>query len=113
MSQVRTHTIATLSRNSLARTNIVLGTLAAIAAIAPSANADFVIKRWTSDTNYELSMTHLPDFDQLRTGLGACGTGTSGANFCMPTSSPTSPSTATAALRPATTIGCRPSTLPP
>lgn len=86
MSQVRTHTIATLSRNSLARTNIVLGTLAAIAAIAPSANADFVIKRWTSDTNYELSMSHLPDFDQLRTGLGACGTDPAGANFCMPTS---------------------------
>jgi hypothetical protein len=89
MSQVRTHTIATLSRNSLARKSSALGTLtamAAIIAIAPSANADFVTKRWTSDTNYELSMSHLPDFDQLRTGLGACGTGTSGANFCMPTS---------------------------
>ena len=89
MSQVRTHTIATLSRNSLARKSSALGTLtamAAIIAIAPSANADFVIKRWTSDTNYELSMSHLPDFDQLRTGLGACGTGVAGANFCMPTS---------------------------
>ena len=89
MSQVRTHTIATLSRNSLARKSSALGTLtamAAIIAIAPSANADFVIKRWTSDTNYELSMTHLPDFDQLRTGLGACGTDPAGANFCMPTS---------------------------
>jgi hypothetical protein len=60
--------------------------VAAAATFAPAAQADFTTRRWTSDTNFELVISHMPDFDQQRTGLGACGTGADGANFCVPTS---------------------------
>ena len=60
--------------------------VAAAATFAPAAQADFTTRRWTSDTNFELVISHMPDFDQQRSGLGACGSGTPGANFCVPTS---------------------------
>ena len=60
--------------------------VAAAATFTPAAQADFTTRRWTSDTNFELVISHMPDFDQQRTGLGACGTGADGANFCVPTS---------------------------
>ncbi|MEY3021099.1 MAG: hypothetical protein RIS86_295, partial [Planctomycetota bacterium] len=55
------------------------------ATLASTLSADFTTRRWTSGTNYELSISHMPDLDQRRTGLDADSEGVPGAMYCVPT----------------------------
>jgi hypothetical protein len=52
----------------------------AAATVASTLSADFTTRRWGSDTNYELRISHMTDFDQNRGGLPG-----GGANYCYPT----------------------------
>jgi len=62
--------------------------VAALAAstIASTLSADFTTRRWTSDTSYELAISHMPDLDQRRDGLAADSDGDAGGMYCAPTS---------------------------
>lgn len=69
----------------LAVSNIVaLGTL--VAAVGSVASGDFTTARYTSGTSYELEISHMPDFDQVRTGLPDDSGGDPGGQYCVPSS---------------------------
>jgi hypothetical protein len=51
-----------------------------------TASADFTTRHWGSDTNYELRISHMPDFDQRRIGLPEGSGGSPGGMYCAPTS---------------------------
>lgn len=56
-------------------------------AVSGVAFGDFTTTRYTSGTSYELAISHVVDFDQVRTLLPADSTtGIPGANYCVPTS---------------------------
>jgi hypothetical protein len=65
------------------RTASISATLAA-ATLCSTISADFVTRRYSSGSSYELEMSHMTDLDQRRTGLGADG-GIPGKNYCVPT----------------------------
>lgn len=66
--------------------NRIALTAALVAATAASTlSADFTTRRWTSGTNYELSISHMPDLDQRRSGLDAHSTAGAGGMYCVPT----------------------------
>lgn len=66
------------------RTALTAATVAAT--LASTLSADFTTRRWTSGTNYELSISHMPDLDQRRSGLDRDSDGTPGGMYCVPTS---------------------------
>ncbi len=72
----------TSTRRTSAITSPATALVAALAAstIASTLSADFTTRRWTSETNYKLAISHMTDFDQNRSGLAG-----GGANHCYPT----------------------------
>ena len=68
------------------RMSVTSGLLAG--SVSGVAFGDFTTTRYTSGTSYELAISHVVDFDQVRTLLPADSTtGIPGANYCVPTSS--------------------------
>lgn len=63
---------------NVAITTVLATTLAST--FISTASADFTTRRWTSETNYALTISHMTDFDQNRSGLPG-----GGANYCYPT----------------------------
>ena len=62
-------------------------TLAFVAAtLAGTAAADVVTSQYTSSSNYEFEIEHMPDFDQVRDTLAVDGSGDPGGMYCVPTS---------------------------
>lgn len=60
---------------------LVFSSIGLASVIASGVSADFVTARWTSSTNYELSISHMTDFDQVRDDLPGRG-----VYYCVPTS---------------------------
>lgn len=58
----------------------------AAATVASTLSADFTTRRWTSETNYALTISHMTDFDQRRIGLPEASGGSPGGMYCAPTS---------------------------
>lgn len=55
------------------------------ATLCSTISADFVTRRYSSGSSYELVMSHMTDLDQQRNGLGLSDSGTPGGNYCVPT----------------------------
>jgi hypothetical protein len=55
------------------------------ASIAAPLAADFTVRRWTSVADYELAISHLADFDQVRSAFPVNSNGVPGGMYCIPT----------------------------
>ena len=77
--QIRTRTAATAGTATFVATTIA-------STLTSTASADFSTRHWGSDTNYELRISHMPDFDQRRIGLPEGSGGSPGGMYCAPTS---------------------------
>jgi len=58
---------------------------ATIIAITTGAFADVVVSSYSSSTNYEFELEHMPDFDQVRDTLAVDSNGDPGGMYCVPT----------------------------
>jgi hypothetical protein len=77
-----------ISTGAATSAGLVVATIATTFAssLASTASADFTTRHWGSDTNYELRISHMPDFDQRRIGLPEASGGSPGGMYCAPTS---------------------------
>ena len=57
-----------------------------IASAAGTASADVATAYYNSSSDYGFEIEHMPDFDQVRDGLAADGSGDPGGMYCVPTS---------------------------
>ena len=67
------------------RSFLIVSSSATAAILSTSLFADLDIQRYSSSTNYEFLVSHMPDLDQRRSGLGADSDGNAGGAYCFPT----------------------------
>lgn len=55
------------------------------AGLATSASADLISDTYNSSSSYDVELSNMPDFDQVRSGLPSSSAGRPGGNYCVPT----------------------------
>ena len=63
----------------------VIAAIGLLSVLVSTASADYLVRQWSNMYNFDVRFSHMPDFDQYRTGLGSCS-GTPGGMYCVPTS---------------------------
>ncbi|MDE0888963.1 MAG: dockerin type I domain-containing protein [Phycisphaerales bacterium] len=67
------------------RSLLIVSSSVTATVLSTSLFADLDTQRYSSSTNYEFVVSHMPDFDQNRAGLGADSDGDPGGMYCVPT----------------------------
>ena len=67
------------------RSLLIVSSSVTAAVLSTSLFADLEVQRYSSCSNYEFVVSHMPDFDQNRAGLGIDSNGDAGGVYCVPT----------------------------